>query len=182
MLAGLLASVPARAELSRISAGTMASDKATVEDLAKAEQAVLDVWSRLPYQVRNVMFVSRKAESFGDFQKRPDAVFKRGEKLLTYLEPVGFGWKGIGEGHYEFGVVTDFEIINAKGRILGGQKAFQTVILKSHARNREFYVSLTMNISGAKPGDYVLAYTLHDVVNGGSARVEQPFTIADDDE
>ena len=36
---------------------------------------------------------------------------------------------------------------------------------------------LTLTIDDIAPGDYVLAYTLHDNVGGRTARVEQPFTI-----
>jgi hypothetical protein len=61
--------------------------------------------------------------------------------------------------------------------VLGGQKAFQTVELTSHYKNREFFVSLTLTLNGVAPGDYLLAYTLHDTVSGQTTRVEQPFTI-----
>ena len=34
-----------------------------------------------------------------------------------------------------------------------------------------------IHIDGIKPGDYVLAYTLHDNVGSRTTRVQQPFTI-----
>jgi len=149
----------------------------TLADLETAENAIANLWSQLPYTARHVMFVSHKAELYGGYEQRPSNVFIQGEKLLTYLEPVGYGWKPLDAGMFTFGVTTDFEILTPSGKVLAGQRAFQKVDLASHYKNREFFVSLTLTIDGIEPGDYVLAYTLHDNVSGKSTRVEQPFTI-----
>ena len=149
----------------------------TLADLEAAENSLAELWTRLPYTTRHVMFVSRPAGSFGGYEQRPSNAFAPGEKLLTYLETVGYGWKTLGAGLFGFGVTTDFEILKPDGKVLGGQKAFQKVDLTSHYRNREFFVSLTLTIDDIAPGDYGLAYTLHDNVGGRTTRVEQPFTI-----
>ena len=39
-------------------------------------------------------------------------------------------------------------------------------------------LNLTMNVSGAPPGDYVLEYKLRDITGDKSAVVELPFKIA----
>jgi len=149
----------------------------TLADLETDENAIADLWSRLPYTARHVMFTSHKAELYGGYDQRTSNVFAKGEKLLTYLEPVGYGWKALDGGLLTFGVTTDFEILTPTGKVLAGQRAFQKVDLVSHYKNREFFVSLTLTIDGIEPGDYVLAYTLHDNVSGKATRVEQPFTI-----
>ena len=149
----------------------------TLGDVEAAESALADLWTRVPYTARHVMFVSRKASVYGDYEPRPSAVFAPGEALVTYLEPVGYAWKTLSPGTYGFGVTIDFEILTPAGKVLGGQKAFQTVELSSRYRNREFFVSLTLTVDGIAPGDYVLAYTLHDTAGGRAARTEQPFTI-----
>ncbi len=146
-------------------------------DLEAAETALAELWTRLPYTARHVMFVSSKAELFGGYARRPSSTFAPGEKLLTYLEPVGYEWKPQDGGLFTFGVTTDFEILTRDGKVLGGQRAFQTLDLNSHYKNREFFVSLTLTIDGIEPGDYILAYTIHDNVSGKIARVEQPFSI-----
>jgi hypothetical protein len=147
------------------------------DDLAAAENALAAVWARLPYGTRHAMFVSRRADLYGGYEKRPSTTFAPGEKLLTYLETIGYGWKALDDGLFEFGVTTDFELLTAGGKVLGGQRAFQKVTLKSHFHNREFFVSLTLSVDGIGPGDYVVAYTLHDAVTEKTTRVEQPFTI-----
>jgi hypothetical protein len=146
-------------------------------DIEAAENALADLWARAPYATRHVTFVGRKAELYGDYDPRASNVFSPGEKLITYIEPIGYGWRPLGANTYEFGVTTDFEILTRGGKVLGGQKAFQEVNLKSHYRNREFFLTLTLNIDAIDPGDYVLAYTLHDTVTTKTTRVEQPFSI-----
>jgi hypothetical protein len=153
------------------------STNAQFADLEAAETALAELWTRLPYSARHVMFVASKAELFGGYAQRPTSTFAPGEKLLTYLEPVGYDWKPLGGGLFTFGVTTDFEILTRDGKVLGGQRAFQTLDLTSHYKNREFFVSLTLTIDGIEPGDYILAYTIHDKVSGKNARVEQPFSI-----
>ena len=48
----------------------------------------------------------------------------------------------------------------------------------SHERKRELFFDVTMSVDGAPPGDYVLAYILHDLRSGRTTRIEQPFKIA----
>jgi hypothetical protein len=149
----------------------------TLADLDARDNELAELWTRLPYTARHVMFVSRRAGLYGDYEQRPSSVFAPGEKLLTYLEPVGYSWKALAGGVFGLGVTTDFEILARDGKVLAGQRAFQKIDLTSHYRNREFFVNLTLTIDGIAPGDYVLAYTLHDNVGGRTTRVEQPFTI-----
>jgi hypothetical protein len=158
-------------------AAASTSGAPTLADLDAAEKALADLWTRLPFTTRHVMFVTRKADLLGDYEQRPSNVFTRGEPLLTYLEPVGYGWKPLESGIFGFGVTTDFEVLTADGKVLGGQKAFQKVDLTSHVREVGLFVNLTLTIDGVGPGNYVLAYTLHDNVSGRTTRVEQPFTI-----
>lgn len=152
---------------------------ATVADLEAQENATAAVWERLPFSTRHVMFVTRKANAYGDYEARSSNVFPPGEKLLTYLEPLGYGWAAKGDG-YRIGVSIDFEVLSSTGKVLGGQKEILKQEFESHYRNREFYLNSTMDIDGATAGDYVLAYTLHDLANGRTTRVEQPFTIKGD--
>lgn len=149
---------------------------ATVADLEAQENATAAVWERLPFSSRHAMFVSRKANAYGDYEVRSSNVFEPGEELLTYLEPLGYAWAAKGDG-YRFGVRVDFEILSTDGKVLGGQKEIAKQEFESHYRNREFFLNSTISLDGAPAGNYVLAYTLHDLANGRTSRVEQPFTI-----
>ncbi len=45
-------------------------------------------------------------------------------------------------------------------------------------QNQEIYTHLTLDVSGAKPGDYVLRYTVNDVMGNRAAVFEQTFTVS----
>jgi hypothetical protein len=50
--------------------------------------------------------------------------------------------------------------------------------VESHTRNLEFMVVLTLNMSSAPAGDYVVEYKLHDIASDKTATFEMPFKIA----
>ena len=151
----------------------------TIADVDKREAAVLEAWAATPLTLRRAVFVAAPPEGFGQYAERANSTFKTGEKLLTYAEPVGFGWKDIGNGLYEFGFKADFVLKTTDGKVLGGQEDFADLSQKSHARNREFMVLLTLNVTGAPPGDYLIEYKLRDVTGAKSATFSQPFKIAE---
>jgi hypothetical protein len=150
---------------------------ATLAALGDAENAVIDIWNRLPLQARNVMFVSQRASAYGGYEKRASNVFAPGEKLFTYAEPIGYKWQETSPGTFQFGVTIDFEVLTADGKILGGQRAFQNIAFTTHYRNRELFLNLSVSLEGVTPGNYVLAYDVHDKFGAAKVRTEQPFTI-----
>ena len=105
-----------------------ASSAVTLEDIDALQQAVTDAWSKMPLTVRRVMFVTEKAPLLGAYTKRPTNVFKAGEKLLTYIELVGYTWKQQGN-MLNFGATVDFVIKGSDGKILGGQENFAKLSL-----------------------------------------------------
>ena len=149
---------------------------ATVADLETQENATAAVWERLPFSSRHAMFVNRKANAYGDYDARSSNVFEPDETLFTYFEPLGYAWAAKGDG-YRFGISIDFEILSTDGKILTGQKGVLKQELDSHYRNREFYVNTDVGMRGYPAGNYVLAYIVHDLVNGRTTRVELPLTI-----
>lgn len=150
----------------------------SMQEIDKREAAVLEAWRQTPLAVRRAVFETDRAEGFGQYRERSSNVFKPGEKLIAYIEPVGYGWKETSPGTYEFGFEVDFLIKSPDGKLLAGQENFARLVLSSHARNREFMLNLTMNVGGAPPGDYVLEFKLRDVAGDKSTVVQLPFKIA----
>ena len=150
----------------------------TIQEIDKRDAAVVEAWNKTPLSVQHVVFVSQHPDGFGQYVARADNVFKPGEKLVTYAEPVGYAWQDVGNGQYQFGFDVDFLIKTPDGKILAGQQDFAKVSETSHARNREFNLTLTMAVNGAGPGDYVLEYKLHDHGSDKVATFDQPFKIA----
>lgn len=150
----------------------------SIEAIEKAEEAVIAVWNATPLAYRRALFVDN-AQGFGVYQARANAIFKSGEPLIVYAEPVGYAWKDNSDGTYSFGFNVDLLLKSSKGEIVGGQENFQTLELTSRSRNREFMLTLTLNIDGAPAGDYVVEYRTRDIHSAKSAVISLPFTVAD---
>jgi hypothetical protein len=163
LLAALAMAGPARAQ--------------ALDDLDKCEAAVLAAWQQAPLTVRIAVFVAEEPKAFGIYNPRPSARFRPGEKIILYLEPVGYGWKDVGDGQFEFGFRVDLLLKTAAGETVGSQYNFGTFALKSRHRNREFMAHLTLTLTDAPPGDYVVSYKLHDLETDKTATVDEPFTL-----
>ena len=134
-------------------------------------------WEKLPLTQKRAVFVTTKPEIYGGYEERKSNVFKPGEPLLTYVEPVGYTWKPNGSGEFQFGVVVDFLVKTPEGKILGGKEKLLTFAQKSRNRVQELMVNISLSVSGAPAGGYVVAYTIRDLYSSKVSTFEQPFRI-----
>lgn len=170
--AGPLADAAAKAE-KQASSGDAAGARETLR------QAMSDFSKTLPFAIGKAVFVNGEPAGYAMYEPKPDPVFKTGEALVSYVEPVGLTWKEASEkGKLETRFTVDFDILNPKGEILAGQKAFGDFTFKGYLRNQEIYATLTVDVTGAPAGDYVLRFRFNDINSGKSASVDQPFKIA----
>lgn len=183
LAASLVCAGPASAgpgDAFKVGADVVASGKTpTLQDVEALENVLAGLWERMPLTQRHVVFVGTKADLYGGYMERASNVFARYESLVTYVEPVGYVWKSLGNGSYGFGITLDFKVKTPDGKILAGQDNFQSFDYKSHYRNRELFMNLIMTLSGIQPGNYVLGYTLHDKYSDKVSTFEQPFVIRD---
>jgi hypothetical protein len=156
-----------------------AAQAQTLDDIDRREAAVLEAWSATPLTVRRAIFVEAHPDVYGDYVERKDNVFKQGDKLITYAEPVGYGWKDIGGGLYQFGFNVDFLVKTADGKVMGGQENFANLAAKSRARLREFMVTLNLSLNEIAPGDYVVEYKLRDIASSKTYTISQPYKIVE---
>jgi len=148
-----------------------------LDGITKAEAALDAAWADSPLAVRQAFFVDGEPGGFGVYKVRADSKFKAGEKLVTYAEPVGYNWKANTDGTYSFGFDVDLSIKSPDGKELMSKADFAHLALTSHARNHEFMVILTLDLTGAGPGDYIAAYTLRDIASDKSTVINLPFSI-----
>ena len=152
------------------------ADEAALAALEKAREGFVAQWLKTPLSIRKAFFVAKPAGGFGMYEKRPDSVFKPGEKLLVYAEPVGYRW-GKADGRHVIAFSIDAALSTPSGNILWGKKNFMKMGLSSHERNTGFMASLTYNFTGLPEGDYVLDTTMNDVVGGGKTSFSLPFSV-----
>lgn len=147
-----------------------------VPALAEIEAAFNSVWDKAGLGFSEALFVTSPPAGFGLYTPRATAAFHDGEPMHVYAEPFGYGFAPK-DGQFAIALSADFRVRNAKGQVLQEQKGFADLTTVSRRRNKEFQVSITYQISGLKPGDYILATTLNDRTSGKSGSFELPFSI-----
>jgi hypothetical protein len=157
-------------------ASAVASDMPTLKDIDALRKAVTDAWEKMPLTQRRALFVTEKADLYGHYAARSSSEFKASEKLVTYVEPVGYVWKANGNA-YDFGLTVDFAVKSPDGKILSGQEGFGKFAMTSSDKLQEFMLNLTLSLDGAPPGQYILQYRLHDLYSQKTSTIELPFSI-----
>ena len=148
----------------------------SLEEIDRRQAAMIEAWEKTPLTIRRALFINGEPRGFGLYQERGSKEFKHGEKIVVYAEPVGYGWKDLGKGMFELGFVVDFLIKSRDGKILEKEN-FMRIATETHTRNLEFMVILTLNMSSAPAGDYVVEYKLHDIASDKTTTFEMPFKI-----
>lgn len=171
-LAGQLADAAAKAEALALSGDTVGA-----HDALRA--AIGDFSATLPFAVGKAVFVTADPTGYAMYEPKPDIAFKPGEALVSYIEPVGLSWKPAAiAGKLQSHFTVDLDILSSTGEVLASQKAFGDFTFTGFFRNQEIYATLTTDVTGAAPGDYVLRFRFNDINNGKSATVDQKFTIS----
>lgn len=162
-------------------AAKKAEEQAAAGDTVGAHNTIRDAFgafaATLPFSIGKAVFVSAPPEGYGMFTARPEANFKVGEALISYVEPVGLTWRPGNGGELESHFTVDLELLDTKGTVLAEQKAFGSFDFKGTVRNQEIFAKLTLNLSSPPAGDYVLRYRFRDAASGAVAICEQPFKI-----
>lgn len=147
--------------------------------LDRLREAVEIAWDASPLIVRKVLFVQR-ATGYGLYVERTEAsTFKPGEKLLIYVEPAGYGYGRSAVGGLTIGFDVDFVLKDAAGKSLFSKDDFLAIGSPVRYRNREFYLNMTVNLTGLKPGDYVSEFRLRDQNSDKMAEFELPFSVVE---
>lgn len=170
--AGQLADAAAKAE-----ALAAAGNTAGAHDVMRA--AISDFSATLPFSIGKAAFVTAVPAGYEMYDPKQGTVFKPGESLVSYIEPVGLSWKpATVAGKIQTHFTVDLDILSASGEVLASQKAFGDFTFTGFLRNQEIYATLTTDVSGAAAGDYILRFHFNDLNSGKSTSVDQKFTIA----
>lgn len=149
-----------------------------MDELTDAEQKTYDAWQKLPLTERTIVFITAPSSGFGMYSEKTSHVFKPGEKIITYVEPIGYGWNELPGGIFELNFVSDVALTAENGDIVTNQKAFSKNVLQSHNANMEFSMDFTLTLSGVPAGKYTLEYTIHDMSGKQVSTFDQEIEIA----
>ena len=156
-----------------------ATQAQTIEALETAEAASQAAWEQLPLTERKVTFVKASSTGYGMYDARDNNIFKPGEPIISYVEPIGFGWKPVDGGKYEIGFVIDLALKTSDGTLVSDQKGFMSVKQESHEQNQEYSIDMTLTLESAPPGNYTVTYTLHDTSSDEVSSFDQDFVVAE---
>ena len=147
----------------------------TVQALDALDAAVDAIWTAGPLAFRNVVVVSSSA-GHGVYQERSDTTFKPDEKMMIYVEPVGYGYGMLG-GATRIGFKADLAIENTTGQVLGEAKDVFSLSTPSTPKKREFSMTLSFGVPFLRPGEYKAVFAVHDQNSAKTGTFEVPFTI-----
>ncbi len=159
-------------------------------ELESAKQQYLSVWNNTAFSSQFDVFIEEGSHGgYGIYREHvPESVFRPGETILLYVEPVGFGHQPVIDGDnvnntttlYRMNMTADYIISDSSGNELATIEDLQVGELISHSQNTEF--SLTLTLSQEEPfpvGDYLVTYVVHDQVTGQSFQIDKRITIDD---
>ena len=153
--------------------GTVADAAAEIETkLATADLtgAITDarallglVWDMsLEISFSEALLVAAPAAGYGVYNPRETNVFGKGESIIIYTEPVGFGYGSEGDGVFSIGFNVDLQVLTEAGEVLGDVPSVTDLNLISRYQNREFHANITYDLGGLDAGRYRLITTLRD--------------------
>ena len=129
-------------------------------------------------------FVSSDPVAYGVFEERNSSVFKPGEEVLLYVEPVGIQYKNTtdenGNKLYSLTMTADLIISDKDGSIVGGEQNIPLTNFTSRHQNKE--IELDLSITGTEtldPGDYMLKWIVTDQNTGKNFEIEKGITITE---
>jgi len=166
-------------------------------ELEDAQQRYLSVWDNTTFTSQFDAFIAEGSHSgYGIYREHvPANVFRPGETIVLYVEPVGFGHRLIADAStsdvgdngtsspnalYLINMTADIIISDSAGNVLQTLKDLPAESFISHRQNTEFSLTLTLSQEDPFPvGDYLLSYIVHDQVTGESFQLDRMITIDD---
>jgi hypothetical protein len=169
--------------------------------LDAARQQYLSAWNNTAFSSQFDVFIAEGSDlGYGIYREHvPSTVFRPGETIVLYVEPVGYGHQLItdGTGNQEVGsnsissntsdttlylmnMTADYIISDSTGSELQAIKDVPVGTLISHRQNLELFLTLTLRQDQPFPvGDYIVTYIVHDQVTGHSFQLDRRITIDD---
>ena len=128
-----------------------------------ARELLALVWDQGPaLSFGQALLVQESATGYGVFNPRSSIVFKKGEPILIYCEPFGFGYGTPGAGLHSVNFIVDLQVLDASGNQLAFAEGATEYNMTSRHRNREVQANITYNLDGIPVGRFTLVTTLRD--------------------
>ena len=159
-------------------AETLAGSGDPLKAFEALDAAAEQIWNEMPLTIRKVLLVE-SAEGYGIYAPRESSVYKSGESIRIYTEPVGFGYGRTALGGYEVAFDVDFAVTDESGEEVLNEEDFLAFAMPLRYRNREFQLTLAVNLDGAPAGRYTGTFLMKDKHSEKTASFSVPFEISE---
>ena len=127
-------------------------------------------------------FVTSEPQGYGIYDEKPLSIFRPGETIILYIEPVGTSYKNVsdinGKPLYLTNFGAAFTISSPDGTIVGGQDNVPIENIKSHHMNKEIFIPFSITQSDPFPVDeYVITYKITDKNTDKTFDLKKNITI-----
>src|SRR5436190_22688267 len=95
-----------------------AAQSQSLEEVDRRQAAVIEAWVKTPLAVRHAAFIKGEPRGYGLYDEHASNEFKKGERVVAYAEPVGYGRKAKGKCLYELGFGVECQIKSRDGEEL----------------------------------------------------------------
>jgi hypothetical protein len=162
-------------------------------NLEVAKEQYLAVWNQTGFSIPLSTYVELgSATGYGIYKERENSsIFRPGETMVLYLEPVAFGHQQIlkedndSENNLLFLMNFTADIIIADAADYNELVTIEDLSVGSiisHRQNTELHLTLTLTQDQPFPvGDYIISYVVYDQVLEESFQVDKRITIASED-
>jgi hypothetical protein len=148
-----------------------------------ARNQYLAAWNQTTMHSTFDTFIEQgSASGYGVYVQHPN-VFKPGDSIVLYVEPVGFAHKPViddkGNTLYQINLTADIIISDNQGRQLAALTDLPAGLINSHHKNTEMFLTLKVDQKTPFPiGDYKITYIVKDGSSGKSFQIVKPIKIA----
>lgn len=148
--------------------------------IGQAQDLLASVWGQAQaVSFSQALLVEQEATGYGVYNPRATNIFKPGEKILIYAEPVGFDYGNPGEGLWSVNFFIDLQVVDAGGSQLANLPEVTQYNMVSRHLNREIPANITYTLGGIKPGRYTLVTTFRDKNSQKSGSFQTAIEIAE---
>jgi hypothetical protein len=163
--------------------GAMNFTPASAANFETAKAQYLSAWNHTTFHSGFDTFIQEDSDrGYGIYVTHPP-VFRPGETVVLYDEPVGYGFKPVideqGNTLNQMNFTADITIAGSNGTELASIPDIPAGLLDSHNKNTEMYLTLKVTQTSPFPvGDYKITYTVKDGSTGKSFQIVKPVKIA----
>ena len=181
--AGAAVTLPSSPSSSLSSSSNSINTAANTTDLKTAKEQYLSAWNRSGFHSQFDTFVD-SVEAYGIYQEHRSNIFRPGEDIILYAEPVGFSHVPVNINNtklYLINLTASIILSDTQGNILFGRENVPVLDIVSHTQNTEMFARLRVGQSSPfPPGGYVIKYILTDVPSGKNFKIVKDITVASD--